>query len=55
MLLWIPGHCRIQGNKDVDALVRDGSNSPFLSPGLTISISPCVDRLKVKQWLKEAL
>jgi hypothetical protein len=36
----------------VDALARDGSSSPFLGTRPAISVSPCVGRLKVKEWLK---
>jgi ribonuclease HI len=42
MLLWVPGHCDIQGNEDADALAREGSKSPFLSLDTAISFSPCV-------------
>jgi hypothetical protein len=38
-------------NEDVGALGREGSRSSFLGPEPAISISPCVDRLKVKKWL----
>jgi hypothetical protein len=53
MLLWVPGHCGNQGNKNAGILAREGSSSPFLDPKLAISVSPCVGRLKVKDWLKE--
>jgi hypothetical protein len=34
-------------------MVREGSNSPFLSASRTISASQNIDRLMVKEWLKE--
>jgi hypothetical protein len=37
----------------VSALAREGLSSPFLSTEQAISISPCVGRLKVKEWPKE--
>jgi hypothetical protein len=44
--------CEIQDNKEADALDREGSSSPVLGPKPAILISPCVDRLKVMEWLK---
>jgi hypothetical protein len=51
MLLWVPGNSRVQGNGDADVLARKGQNNPLLGLELAILISPCVDRLKVKEWL----
>jgi hypothetical protein len=34
-------------------MAREGSSSLFLSPKPAISISPCVGRLKVKEWKQE--
>jgi hypothetical protein len=50
---YIPGYCRTQDSEEEDALAREGSSSPFLGPEPAISISSCVSRLKVKEWLKE--
>jgi hypothetical protein len=52
-LLWVPGHCGIQSNKDADALATEESSNSFLGPEPSTTISPCVGRLKVKEWLKE--
>jgi ribonuclease HI len=49
MLLWVPGHCEIQGNEDANALAGQESSSSFLGPEPEISNSPCVGRLKVKE------
>jgi hypothetical protein len=37
----------------VDALARQGLSSPYLGPEPVVSISPCISRLKVMDWLKE--
>jgi hypothetical protein len=50
---WALSHCGIQGNDYPDALAMDRSSSLFLGPEPAISISPCVSRLKVKEWLQE--
>jgi hypothetical protein len=42
-----------QGNEDADVLATEGSSSLFLSPKPAISVSPCVGRLRVKEWLKD--
>jgi ribonuclease HI len=49
MLLWVPGHCGIQGNEDAGALAREGSSSPFLNRRPAVSFSTRVGRLKVKE------
>jgi hypothetical protein len=51
ILLCVPGHRRIQGNEDADTLAREVLSSSFLGPEPAISISPCVGRLKIEQWL----
>jgi ribonuclease HI len=52
-LRWVPGHSKIQDSEDADTLVRDGSSSSFLGPKTAIPVSPCVGRLKFKEWLRE--
>jgi hypothetical protein len=42
----VPGHSRIQGNEEAPS-------SQFLGPESTISISPCVSSIKIKEWLQE--
>jgi hypothetical protein len=53
MLLWVPSHCGIQGNKDGDVLAREALSIPFYGPKPVVSISPYVGRLRIKEWLKE--
>jgi hypothetical protein len=47
-LLWVPGHCEIQGNEDADALAREGSSSPFLSlePAISVHLVLAGSRLR---------
>jgi hypothetical protein len=53
-LLWVPNHSGIQGNTDVDAMAREGLSSQFLSSEPAISISPCIGRIKVKEWIQQS-
>jgi hypothetical protein len=56
MFLLVAGHGGIQDNEDADALAREGSSCPFHSSEPTISVSPCVGRLKErhsKNWAVE--
>jgi hypothetical protein len=43
----------VSGIEDADALPREISSRTFLDPEPAVSVSPCVGRLKVKEWLRE--
>ena len=58
-LIWVPGHCGIDGNEKADELARDGSsNSPYGSePIIGISnsfmsgwINQMIDLLNAQRW-----
>jgi hypothetical protein len=53
MLLWIPGHSRIQGNKDADTSATKRSSNPVHHPKPAIPVPSCVARLKIKVLLNK--
>jgi ribonuclease HI len=50
-LFWVPGHVRIRGNENADALARDGSALRLLRPEPTLGVSKYDIREKLSRWL----
>jgi ribonuclease HI len=44
-ILWVPGHSRIQDNKNASHLARHGSKNKFLCPEPTVPFPTCAGRL----------
>lgn len=38
-LLWVPGHCEVEGNKGADILNRNGSSSEIIGPEPALRVS----------------
>jgi ribonuclease HI len=50
-LLWVPGHCGIEGNEEADQLARLGSSSTPITPEPVVGMARCI----VKTALKESM
>ncbi|CAD7085101.1 unnamed protein product [Hermetia illucens] len=49
-LLWVPGHCGIEGNEISDALAKEGSISPLPGPEPAIGVSVALAKSVFKNW-----
>jgi len=53
-LLWVPGHCRFEGNEKADLLAKQASASSFTGPEPVFELSITTLRTNLRKWaLKE--
>jgi len=49
-LVWVPGHCRIEGSERVDLLAKQASSSCFSGPEPSVGISTFTIRSSISSW-----
>ena len=49
-LIWVPGHCSVQGNEEADKLAKQASATPLLGPEPALGIPKCSAREVMKNW-----
>ena len=52
MLLWVPGHCGIEGNEHADSLARQGSAQQFIGPEPFLGTSTSAIKGELSTWEK---
>ena len=49
-LVWVPGHCGIEGNERVHLLAKQASSSCFIGPEPSVGISVSTIRSSIRSW-----